>query len=358
MNECSKKLLQLEALTEVASFINSSLDHGEIRKRTIEATTRVLNVEVASLLLLDEDTGELYFDVATGEKGEKVKEVRLKKGEGVASYVAEHGEPVIIHNVRSDPRFLKKADKVSGFNTRDIICTPVKSKDKIIGVLEGINKNDGQFNDDDLKLINSLSNYVAVAIENARLYAELKQTFYDIAEVLAETIELRDTYTGGHTQRVRDFSVAIGENMELSKDEIENLKLAAILHDIGKIGVSDNILHKQGKLNEEELEKMNRHSLHGAELLYHIKKLKDVVPGIRGHHERYDGTGYPDKLKNGKIPLIARIIAVADTFDAMTTDRPYRKGLSREVAFAELKRLRGIQFDPDVIEAFLKLFQE
>lgn len=358
MNDPQKKILQLEILTEVASLINSSLDHFEIIKRTIEATTKVLNAEVASLLLLDETTGELYFDVATGEKGEKVKQIRLGKGKGIAGYVAEHGEPLLIHDAQSDPRFFKTVDRVSGFTTRNIICTPVKSKEHIIGVLEGINKKDGQFDDNDLKLIKLLSNYVAVAIENARLYTELKETFYSTAEVLAETIELRDPYTGGHTKRVNDYSVIIGKYMGLNKSEIESLKLAAILHDIGKIGVRDYILLKQGKLEKEELTKMNMHSLYAAELLHHIKQLKDVIPGVRGHHERYDGDGYPDRLKESKIPLIARIISVADTFDAMTTDRPYRKGFSKEAAFAELKRFAGTQFDTEVVESFLKAYRD
>lgn len=358
MEALQEKLIQLETLIEVASLINSSLDHNEIRKRAIDATTRVLNAEAASLLLSDETTGELYFDVATGEKGEKVKKIRLQKGVGIAGQVAEHGKHIIVHDAQSDPRFFKEADRTSGFVTRDIICVPVKTKERIVGVLEAMNKIDGKFGDSDLELINALSNFVAVAIENARLYTELKETFYSTAEALAETIELRDPYTGGHTKRVKDFSLIIGTNMGLSKGEIEKLMLAAILHDIGKIGVRDNVLLKQGRLEEEELLQMSMHPHNGSELLNHVKQLKDVIPGVRGHHERFDGTGYPDGLKDGEISVIARIIAVADTFDAMTTDRPYRKGLSKKTALSELKRFSGTQFDPDAVNAFLLAFTE
>ncbi len=353
-----KKIRQLKTLTELAPLINSSLDHELIRKKTIEATTWVLNAEAASLFLLDKATGELYIDVATGEKGEKLRRVRLKKGTGIAGYVAEHGEPLIIHDVQHDARFFEGVDKASGFTTRNIICVPVRSRDRIIGVLEGINKKDGRFDDNDLDILNSISNYVAVAIENACLHKELKKTFYDTAEVMADTIELRDPYTGGHTKRVRRYCLIIARYMGLGRNELETLHLAAILHDIGKIGIKDDILLKDGRLEEAEFIKMRMHSLYGAELLKNIEQLKDVIPCIRAHHERYDGTGYPDGLKGGEIPLIARIITVADTFDAMTTERPYRKKLSKEAALAELRGLAGIQFDPDVVEAFMQAFKE
>lgn len=353
-----KKLKQLETLLNVSSLINSSLDAYEIRMRTIEALTRLLDAEVGSLLLLDEETGDLFFEVATGDKGKTLKEIRLRKGEGIAGWVAEYGESLIINDVRSDPRFFKKADKKSGFITRSIVCVPVFSKERIIGVLQGINKRNGDFSEDDLGLIKSLAVQVAIAVENAKLYSDLKETFYSTAEALAETIELRDPYTGGHTRRVMTYSMVIGRYMELEKDDLENLRLSAILHDIGKIGVRDDVLLKHGRLDESELKKMNKHPDFGSEVLGHIKQLKDVIPGVRGHHERYDGKGYPDQSSNGDIPLTARIIAVADTFDAMTTDRPYRKGLSNRQAFDEMRRCSGTQFDPDVVDAFFSAWNE
>lgn len=340
-------------LTEMTSLINSSLDYGEIASKVIEVTVKVLNVEVASLLLKDENTGELYFDVSTGEAGEKLKRIRLKEGEGIAGWVVQHGQSLIICDPHSDPRFFKKADKVSGFQTREIICTPVISKGHIIGALEGINKIEGHFDQNDLEILNLVTDHVAVAIANARLHEELKDAFYKTSHVLAQLIELRDPYTGGHTKRVHDYCVIIAESLDLPKEEVENLRLAAILHDIGKIGVKDSILLKSGYLSSEEGEIMKQHARFGAEILEPIRELQRVIPGIRNHHERYDGKGYPDGLEGKNIPLIARIIAVADTFDAMTTDRPYRKGFSREEAFAELKKFSGSQFDPEIVEAFL-----
>lgn len=151
-----------------------------------------------------------------------------------------------------------------------------------------------------------------------------------------------------------DYSVAIGVEMGLSKKELENLKLAAILHDIGKIGIKDAILLKEGNLSEEEFTIMQNHTIYGAEILNHVKQLKDIVPGIKYHHEKIDGSGYPDKLQGDEIPLIAKIIAVADSFDAMITDRPYRKALTVETALKELKNNAGTQFDFQVVDAFEK----
>jgi HD-GYP domain-containing protein (c-di-GMP phosphodiesterase class II) len=353
-----KEQKQLEILLGVTSLINSTLDPSEIQKRTIEALTSLLEAEEGSLLLVDEETQELFFEVATGKKGGRLKEIRLKKGEGIAGWVVEHEKHLIINEVQADPRFFKKADKKSGFITKSIICVPVKSKNKIIGVLQGINKKDGDFSGKDLELISSLADQVAIAVENANLYTELKETFYSTAEALAETIELRDPYTGGHTKRVMTYSLAIGKYMDLSKKELENLRLSAILHDIGKIGVRDDVLLKQGRLDDVEFEKMSRHPGYGSEVLGRIRQLKNVIPGVRGHHERYDGNGYPDRLGNGDIPLTARIISVADTFDAMTSDRPYRKGLTPEKAFDELRRCSGTQFDPEVIDAFIAALKE
>lgn len=354
-----ESIKQLNTLIELSALINSSLDIAEIRKRAIEAATELVNTEAASLLFLDEETGELYFDIAVGEKGEKVKTIRLKKGQGIAGWVAENNKPVIVNDAYNDPRFFKGADEKSGFTTRNMICVPVKTKNKLVGVLQAVNKKDGaSFDTDDLDLLTGLSHQVAIAIENARLYDELRETFYATIHALADTIEKRDPYTAGHTKRVMNYSLAIGRMIGLSKKEMENLKLSAILHDIGKIGIRDNVLLKNDKLTSDEFEKIMMHTIYGAEILNHIRQLKGVVPGVKYHHEKYDGSGYPDGLKGNDIPIIARIIAVADTFDAMTTDRPYRKGLSFDTAFEELKKHAGTQFDPDIVNAFFKAYEE
>lgn len=353
-----KKVGQLSTLMALSTILNSTLEQKEVRKRAIEAATRLTESEVGSLLLVDEEKNELFFEVALGEKGEKVKEIRLKMGEGIAGWVAKTGEAVIIDDVQNDPRFFKDADKKSSFVTRNMMCVPVKSEGRVIGVLQSINKlKGGKFTKDDLEGFISLADQVAIAIEKSRLYQELRDTFFCAAEALADAIEKRDPYTGGHTKRVLQYSVAIGKYLDLKESELERLRLAAVLHDIGKIGIEDSILRKRDKLNPDEYEKVKQHPVWGAEIMGHIKQLKDVIPGMRYHHERIDGNGYPDHLRNNEIPIIARIISVADTFDAITTERPYQESLSIDVAFKELKGSAGTQFDSRVVEAFLKAYE-
>jgi len=241
---------------------------------------------------------------------------------------------------------------------RNLICVSVKIRRKIIGVLQAFNKKGGgRFTQWDLEEFQNLSDQVGVAVENANLYKELKATFIGTAEALGDAIEAKDAYTAGHTRRVHSYSILIGEYLGLSPSELENLRLAALLHDIGKIGVEDHILRKAGELDEIEKKKMERHTLIGSRIVGNIKQMESVVPGIRHHHEEYNGTGYPGKLKGRKIPMNARIIAVADCFDAMTTSRPYRKGLPLRTALNELRKLKRIQFDDKVVDAFIKAYQ-
>lgn len=352
--DISRKITQLSTLMELSNIINSTLEIAEIRKRAIEAATKIANAEAGSLLFFDEHTETLYFDVAIGEKGDKVKTVKLKKGQGIAGWVAEHKEPVIINDTANDPRFFKGADDTSGFVTKNMICLPVHTKAKLLGVLQVINKYDEGFDHGDMELLTALSNQVAIAMENAMLYEELKETFFATLHTLAETIEKRDPYTSGHPKRVTDLSMSIGREMSLSKKELINLKIAAMLHDIGKIGIRDSVLLKNEALTYEENRIVMMHAVYGADILHHVKQLHDVVPGVKYHHEKYDGSGYPEGLSGKAIPLIARILAVADTFDAMTTNRPYRNYLMIETALEELRMGAGIQFDPEVVAAFMR----
>ncbi len=349
------RLKILEAMEEVGPLL-TTLDMNEVQRRTIDAAMRLVNAEAASFMRVAPDTGDLYFDVALGDAGERVRTVRLKAGEGIAGQVAQTGVPILVQDVTDDYRFSKRADRLSGFTTRSILCVPVTLKGARIGVLQAVNKRKGKFSKIDLEGLSALASQVAIAVENNRLYHELHDTFLNTASALGDAIEAKDAYTAGHTRRVMEYSLIVARKMNLTPAELDALNLAAALHDIGKIGIEDCILRKPGRLDPEEMRIMKTHSLIGARIVENIPQLRAIVPGIRYHHERYDGNGYPDGLRGEAIPTMARIIAVCDTFDAMTSDRPYRKGLPVETAIQELRRYAGTQFDPEVVDLFVAAF--
>ena len=318
-----------------------------------------MECDVASLLLLNEACDELVFRVALGEQGREVKAIRLKVGQGIARWVAKTEKPAIVNDVGRDPRFLRRVDVRTYFVTRNMICVSVKSRDRIIGALQAINRlNARPFTLEDQRLFEPLARQVGIAIENSRLYEEVKDTFFSTVATLAEAIEKRDPYTGGHVRRVVEISLILGEELGLNAEEIETLYLSAILHDVGKIGIRDVVLQKHGPLSPEEMAHIREHPEIGAEILARIKQLEGVIQAVRHHQERCDGLGYPEGLKGEEIPLASRVIAVADTFDAMTTDRPYRRRLSDDAAAQEIERGAGTQFDPDVVEAFRRAYRQ
>lgn len=184
---------------------------------------------------------------------------------------------------------------------------------------------------------------------------ELDRLFRGTITALAAAVDAKSPWTRGHSERVTSYSLAVGAGLGLPETDLKTLELAALLHDIGKIGTYEAILDKAGKLTEEELKIIRQHPSKGAEILSPIKQLKGIVPLVRGHHESYDGSGYPDGLKGEDIPIMARILAVCDSYDAMTADRPYRKGRNKDESVAELKRCAGIQFDPEVVNTFVKV---
>ncbi|MEW6007708.1 MAG: GAF domain-containing protein [bacterium] len=353
-----RKVSEKTVLTEVARTVNSSLNIDRVLEISMKLVSQLMRSEASSLMLLDSSKNELIFKVALGKKGESVKEIRIPLGVGIAGYVAEKGEPLIVPDCSKDPMFFKDADEKSGFKTRSILCVPLRIKDRTIGVAEAINKIGGTFVDEDIELFEAIALQIAIALENASLYKDLEDLFISTVTSLAATIDAKDPYTHGHSQRVCEYSFAIGKEMGLLEDEIKELKLSALLHDIGKIGIDEKILRKPAKLTDDEFLEIKKHPGTGANIIDHIKKLKDICPSIRHHHERFSGGGYPDGLKGENIPLFSRIIAVADTYDAMTSDRPYRKGLEPEVALAEIERCKGSQFDEKCADSFILAYKE
>ncbi|MEM9556923.1 MAG: HD domain-containing phosphohydrolase [Acidobacteriota bacterium] len=349
-----QRLEDYETLLEIGVELAASLDLGEVLELALDRAERLCRAETSSIWQLDEATNELFFRVVRGRAAPAIRNLRVPLGAGIVGSVARRGRGEIVNDVANDPRW--HGDSSAGFTTRALLAVPLKAGGRVVGVLQLLNpRGSNAFTEADLERMRLFAAPLGQAIDNARLYSALKGQYLDTVTVLAEAVEKRDPYTGGHVRRVVVYSVLLGQELGLSQPELERLRIAATLHDVGKIAVPDEVLRKPAPLDEGEQELMRRHPVDGAEILQRIPELRDILPGIRSHHERLDGAGYPDGLRDREIPTAARIIAVADTYDAMTTTRPYRRALSDADAVAEIERGAGSQFCPEVVAAFRRL---
>ncbi len=348
------QLMRLRALADAGTVVNSTLDLGQVLKLVMELAARSLRAEAASVLLRDPATGDLLFEVATGVSDAEMRALRVPRGQGIAGHVAETAEGVLVPDCSRDARFFRGADEKTRKVTRNLVAAPLIARGETIGVVEVINRREGTFDDGDLLLLSALGHQSAVAIQNARLFHDVQAGFVSTVKALAQAVDAKDSYTAGHSGRVAGYSVLIAEELGFDEAATRRVRLAGLLHDVGKIGVRDSVLGKPGKLTDEEFAVMKGHPSLGGVILEPVAQLADVIPGIVSHHERFDGRGYPRGLKGGDIPLLGRIIAVADAFDAMTSNRVYRPRLADEVAFGELERNRDIQFDGRMVDAFIR----
>jgi len=337
IKETLNKYREINLLYNLSEKMASTIEAKEISKIALEEATRLINSTKAEIAVFSKDRKRLEKVVELNNHNSISDEV------GLSNYVNE----VLDQGVGQIINCLDNSSE-------SMVCTPLKVKDKTLGVISISNSNNMTYDSEDLKLLNAIATQAAIALDNTNLYDSIRDTFLQTIEALIETIEKKDSYTAGHARRVAVYSISIGEELGLNRSEITKVRLAALLHDIGKIGIQDKILLKDSKLTGEEYEVIKKHPVFGAEILENIDQLKDVVPSVRGHHERYDGKGYPDGKKGEQIPLIARIIAVADAFDAMTSNRPYISNKEKEQALNEIFKNINTQFDPVVVKAFLK----
>jgi putative nucleotidyltransferase with HDIG domain len=263
----------------------------------------------------------------------------------------------LIQNINDAGHF----NKISrlGFSRETVICAPLMVNGEPIGTITMANRRDGSsFYTEDLELLSTIAGQASSAIKNAQLYEEQQTTYLNTVQALVSAIEASDAYTHGHSERVTRISLALARRLSLPPERLKRLEQAAVLHDIGKIGIDRELLHKKGDLTHQNVQALHQHPLIGVKILEPIQFLKDVRKIIAQHHERYDGKGYPNHLKGDEILLEARILAVADTFDAMISDRPYREALSFEAAVEEIRSYTSTQFDPIVAETFLEMVQK
>lgn len=352
------KIQKLQTLLEISRELNSYLKAEDLLQLVLEKAMEVAAAEAGTLWLVEED-GYLSPLVARGPRADGLKGLRLAAGEGLAGQVVERNEPRLVEDVTRDPAWSRRFDQTTGFTTRSLLCVPLRARKKVIGCLQLINKTTGNglFNQGDLNLALAFAGHAAIALENSRLYSHLHTLLHSLIGALTSSLDARDPYTRGHSERVARYSLMAGRELGLTAEELESLERAALLHDISKIGIRDSILLTEGPLDREKWGIMKTHPQIGARILEDVTPrslVQDIYAGVLYHQEKYDGTGYPQGLKGEEIPLVGRIISVADTFDAITTDRPYRKGAPASEALAEIRRFAGTQFDPRVAEAFCR----
>jgi putative nucleotidyltransferase with HDIG domain len=278
------------------------------------------------------------------------------KPSSVSTWVIENRKPLLISDINDTPEF----DRYSalGYERKTLICAPLLVKDEIIGTVTVVNKRDNSvYNCEELELLNTIAAQASIAIKNAQLYDEQQKVYMNTIHALVSAIEASDSYTRGHSERVTRFSLELAKRLELPSDRMKVIERAAILHDIGKIGIDLSLLHKEGQLSSNDVDTLQQHPIIGMKILDPIEFLHDVKLCIGQHHERYDGHGYPNHVSADELLVESRILAIADAFDAMTSDRPYRKALPLEVAIKELSDNAGTQFDPHMVPHFVALLK-
>ena len=352
-----KRMIELNAVREVGNKIAAISDLDQLLGKTLEVVKESFGYEVCVISLVDKITGKIINKAVDGNSAYTVIDADLRVGRGVSGWVVEQGEAVLLGDVSQDQRYFDGFVFADGRKIQSLLSVPIKFRDAVIGLIHVESTERDAFGQDDFFILTTLAQDLAIAIKNVEATEEIKDDFLATLSMLATLIELKDPYTGGHSQKVKEYSLAIAQKLGLSNTEKEDLEIAASLHDIGKIGIENSILNKPGKLTDQEYEVIKNHPLLGESAINCIKKLESASKLVRHHHEHYNGGGYPDSLAGLEIPLGARIIGVADAFDAMTSHRPYRKAMSIEKAVSILEEEKGKQFCPQCVNAFCEYLE-
>ena len=353
---------QTRTLRDIYRFANqlNSLDSLDVVLESIvEFVADFMVSERVSIMLLDEEEEYLTIATAVGLEEEVIRNTRVQRGEAIAGKVFETQKALRIDDISNIKPEVEQFSKYKAFISFPLIQAPLKSQMNPLGIINVTNRfGDQPYTALDLRNLDFIADTASVAINNQIKGIKLQESYFATMKSLALTLDAKDRYTAGHSESVQRYSVSIAQQMGLNQQEISNIDRAGALHDIGKIGIPDVIINKPGRLTPEEFEKIKEHPALGEQMILPIPFLNSARGIIRHHHERFDGRGYPDGVSGQEIELGARIMAVADTFDAMTSDRPYREARSVEEAMAEMNRCRNTQFDPTAVEAFERVVEK
>jgi len=357
-DQAESRLNTLTTLFQVSNTLNSSMDLGSIVDNFTESAMNALKASAVSLMMFDDKTNDLVIRSISGETN------GWELGIGKTVDVSTYSLNGLVSGV--GPFCTTNADQVSPETvplappgSQSILVGRLSSRGKLMGLIVVSSLKRGAFFEtESMELFVDIANQVAVAIDNAEMYKRLETTFWSTIRSLAEAIDAKDSYTRGHSDRVADYAEALARRLELEEEMLNAVRCAGYLHDTGKIGIPDAILLKPGKLTDDEYSQIMSHPILSHKIIEPVDFPYDVKPLVMHHHERIDGLGYPDGLVGDEIPLGARIIGVADAYEAMTSDRPYRKALSRTTAMEELKRCAGTQFDVELVDTFIEVLTE
>jgi len=361
-NEMPRAGDQLVALLRAGHHFVNTQNEDQLLDNILNDAVSVLDAQRGAIVLAEGDGVEPQLRLRALAVGQSDTVGRFHYSKKLTHRVFAKGESLLYGSMNNEDEELKMTQSMHDGAMSSVLCVLLRTPRRRIGVLHldrGLLQN--PFTEDDLHLADALAAHVSAAIEGATLLRKQKEFFLKTITILAQAVELRDDYTGGHTQRVTHYATMLAQQLELPEDQLELIKIGTPLHDIGKIGIDDAILRKPGRLTAAEFAIMQEHTTKGAEILSTIPEMQPIIPIVRNHHERWDGTGYPDRLAGPEIPFLARIVAVADAFDAMTSNRPYHErgmGKPPTVAFAEVEKMAGRQFDPRCAAAFLEIREQ
>jgi putative nucleotidyltransferase with HDIG domain len=349
--ELVQRINELATVNEISKAITSVLDMDELLSLCLKEINEKLKVKHSSIMFIDDEGDGLIVKACHGHRSKQVLGKTQKIDEGVAGRVVTERKPILVKDIRRDNRFNRS--ERPDYKTKSFVSAPLIVEGRVLGVINVIDKVSGEsFCETDVNLLCTIAGQVSIAVENARLYEALEGNCFNMVRSLAAGLEAKDQYTSGHSHRVTEYSSAMANIMGVPDKEKKTLRHAALLHDIGKIGISELILNKTDKLNDSEFDTIKSHPSIGEKIIKPLTFLDDAMHHIRGHHESFDGRGYPDRLGGEDLPLLTKIMTVADSFDAMTSTRIYRPAMKTNKAVTELKRVAGKQFDPEVVDAF------
>jgi putative nucleotidyltransferase with HDIG domain len=347
----------LSTLHRVSELLAAGRDMTALSDATLRTILDVLSADRCAIVLRRQDP-DGGAEVLASRSRVRAAEPFTVSRTLVADVMAQ-GISIFAHDASGDVRFAD-GKSVIGQRVRSVMCVPLRTSDDIIGALYVDSLSGaGRFNEADLELLAAIGNQAGVAMHRVRLMGELERLLLDTIKAIAATIDARDGYTHRHSERVATLTSQLARELGLSEAERETAELSALLHDVGKIAVPDSILNKPGKLTPEEFAEMQKHPMHGAQILGNIQSatVKAVLPGVQYHHEKWDGTGYPEGLKGEAIPFLGRLLGVADFYDALTSARAYRGAMSSEQAIALVTKGSGTHFDPSVATALIRIYE-